>query len=451
MKPGKLAGLISGNLRRNRKNLIFSSVGIVVGISSFIFFIALGDGVKRVVATEIFPVEANRIMVVARTAQFGSMAAGRVIDDEAIDKLRQLQGVKDVYPRMKLAFLATSSLDGRNISPAALGLLSRIPGITRSMVDSVRGIRMWLEIMGNGIDPRLVKDDVVTGEFKDVSEDQPIPVLLSKRMIEIYNTSFAKARALPQINTMVIPFLPPVPLTLNNSFISHGSRGQVLKTRMKIVGLSHHAIMGGISIPLETARKYNRRFAGEQAARSYDAAIVEVTSSDFLGQVQQDVRGLGFDIDISERRMAESVGLVVTLVTLGFTLISLIIVGIAAVSIAHTFFMIIFERKREIGLLRAVGATRADIRGIILGEAAFVGALGGTLGIGLGYAFCRMVDWFVNHFLPDFPFKPGSFFSYPAWLFFGAIGFAILFCVVGAFFPAHRAATMDPASALTGR
>lgn len=451
MKPGKLAGIISSNLRRNRKNLIFSSIGIVVGISSFVFFIALGGGVKRVVATEIFPMEANRIKVVARTAQFGSLAAGRVIDDDAIAKLQGLDGVKNVYPRMKLDFLATSSLDGRNISPAALGLLSKIPGITQRMVDGVRGIRMWLEIMGNGIDPRLVKNDVVAGEFKDPPDGQPIPVLLSKRMIEIYNTSFAKARSLPQINEMVIPFLPPVPLTLNNSYISHGLRGRPFQTRMKIVGLSHHAIMGGITIPIETARKYNRRFAGEQAARNYDAAIVEVSSSDYLGKVQTAVRQLGFDIDVSERRMAESVGLVVTLVTLGFTLISLIIVGIAAVSIAHTFFMIIYERKREIGLLRAVGATRSDIRRIILGEATFIGALGGVLGIGLGYGFCRLVDWFVSHFLPDFPFKPDSFFAYPAWLFFGAIGFAILFCALGAFFPAHRAATMDPASALTGR
>jgi hypothetical protein len=54
MKTGKLSRIISLNLRRNRKNLIFSSVGIVVGISSFFFFIALGHGIKHTVATEIW-------------------------------------------------------------------------------------------------------------------------------------------------------------------------------------------------------------------------------------------------------------------------------------------------------------------------------------------------------------------------------------------------------------
>jgi putative ABC transport system permease protein len=451
MKAGKLTRLIAQNLRRNRKNLVFSSVGIVVGISSFVFFIALGSGIKRVVATEIFPVDANRVQVVPRTSGFGSLAAGRIIDEDALAEFKGLEGVLAVYPRMKLAFLATSSLDGRDISPAALSMLSRIPGITSRMVGSIKDVRMWLEIMGNGIDPRLVKNDVIAGEFKDVPDDQPIPVLLSRRMIEIYNTSFAKTRSLPQITGMVIPFIPPVPLTLNNSFISRGARRQPFQTKMKVVGLSHHALMGGITVPLETARRFNRRFAGEQAGRTYDAAIVEVVSSDHLGPVQESIRQLGFDIDISERRMAESVGLIVTLVTLGFTLISLIIVGIAAVSIAHTFFMIIYERKREIGLLRAVGGTRGDIRLIILGEASFVGVVGGVLGMGLGAGVCQLADWMVSRFLPDFPFKPESFFTYPAWLFFGAIGFAIFFCALGAFFPAHRAASLDPASTLTGR
>jgi putative ABC transport system permease protein len=451
MKTKKLTRIISQNLRRNRKNLVFSSIGIVVGISSFVFFIALGTGIKHVVATEIFPVAANRVQVVPRTAQFGSLAAGRIIDDDTLTELRALPGVKAVYARMRMSFLATSTLDGRDISPTAMSLLSKIPGITPQMVGSVKNIRMYLEIMGTGVDPRLVADDIIAGEFKDPPEGQPIPVLLSRRMIEIYNTSFAMIRSLPQINEMVIPFIPPVPLSLNKSFISRGHRGKPIDTKMKVVGLSHQAIMGGITVPLETAKKYNRMFVGEQAARTYSAAIVEVNSSDFLGPVQETVKKLGYDIDLSERRMAESIGLIVTLVTLGFTLISLIIVGIAAVSIAHTFFMIIYERKREIGLLRAMGATRADIRRIILGEASFVGVVGGILGTGLGILICFLVDLVVAKFLPDFPFKPETFFTYPIWLFFGAISFAVCFCVLGAFFPAHRAASLDPASTLTGR
>ena len=312
-------------------------------------------------------------------------------------------------------------------------------------------MRMWLEIMGTGIDPRLVAEDAVAGEFADMPEGEPIPVLLSSRMIEIYNASFAEARSLPQIDAKMLPFIPPLPLTLNHSFISRKVRGASVRTTMKVVGLSRHAIMGGITMPLETARRYNRRFVGEQAAATYDAVILRVETSEHLGPVQESIGALGFDIDLREKRMAESVGLVVVLVTLGFTLISLIIVGIAAVNIAHTFFMIIYERKRELGLMRAVGATRRDVRTMILGEATIIGIIGGGLGIGLGVLACLVADLLIAGALPDFPFKPDTFFVYPSWLFPGAVGFAVLFCWLGAIFPAQRAARMDPATALTGR
>jgi hypothetical protein len=451
MKPGKLGSLIGQNLKRNRKNLVFSSIGIVVGISSFFFFVALGSGIKRVVATEIFPVDANRVQVVPRSAQFGALSGGRTLDEDSLQAFSRIGGVRAVYPRMKLAFLASCTVDGREISPGTLAMLERIPGISRQSIAAIRDVRVWLEIMGDGIDPRLVKDDLVAGGFENPSPGEPIPVLLSKRMIEIYNGSFAEARSLPKISEMLLPFIPPVPLTLNHSFISRDLRGQPLQTRMRVAGLSRYAIMGGITVPLDTARQYNRMFAGEQAAHTYDAAILEVESSDFLGPVQERINELGFDIDLSERRMAESVGLAVTLVTLGFSLISLIIVGLAAVNIAHTFFMIIFERKREIGLMRALGATRGDTRAIILGEASVVGVLGGVAGILLGWCACLVMDGLVARVLPDFPFKPGSFFSYPPWIFFGGILLAVAFCWLGAIFPAQRAARLDPASTLSGR
>ena len=240
-------------------------------------------------------------------------------------------------------------------------------------------------------------------------------------------------------------------INTRNNNLEAKSDAWIVETNMKVVGLSRHAIMGGVTMPLETARRFNRRFVGQQAATTYDAAILQLASSDQLGPAQEAVRGLGFELDLREKRMAESVGLAVTLVTLGFTLISLIIVGIAAVNIAHTFFMIIYERKRELGLLRALGATRSDVRRIILGEATLVGVVGGGLGLGLGLAACLLADLLMAGVLPDFPFKPASFFSYPIWLFFGAIGFAVLFCWLGAIFPAVRAARLDPASALTGR
>ncbi len=451
MRTGKLTRFVTQNLQRNRKNLVFSGIGIVVGIVSFTFFIALGYGANEVVATRIFPLDANRLQVVPRTTQFGSLAEGRILDDAVLTELSRLPGVNAVYPRMKLSVLTTMSLEGDHIPQEAVAMLGKVPGITPAMLAGLKQVRMWMEIMVTGLDPRLVKPDVLTGDFRDPPPGEPIPALLSRRMIEIYNTSFAKARGLPRLSELVIPFLPPFPLTVNHSFISRDVSGSAMSTRIKLTGLSHHALMGGISLPLDTVRRWNREYLGARAAQAYDGAIVEVSSSDRLGPVQQEIQRMGFDIDLGEKRMAESVGFAVTLVTLGFTLISLIIVGIAAINMAHTFFMIIYERKREIGLLRALGATRADVRSLILAEASFLGAVGGLLGTGLGTFMCWAMNRVAGSVLPDFPFKPDRFFVLPWWLPLSGITFAILFCAIGAYFPARRAARLDPASTLTGR
>ncbi|MBN2199610.1 MAG: ABC transporter permease [Candidatus Aminicenantes bacterium] len=452
MNFSSLGRFVGQDLRRNRRNFVFAVVGIVVGISSFVFFIGLGSGIQRVVSTEIFPLEANRIRVVPRMMQFDDAASGRVIDAAALGEFSRIPGVAAVYPRMKLAVPSTMAMVGSRIDPEEIERISRMPGVRPEWLVAVRDFNSWLEIMADGLDPRLVENDAVFGEFRDPDPGRPVPILLSKRLVELYNSGFARTRNLPPVNDILIPYLPALPLTVNDSFVSDAQvRGDKVPLQVRLVGTSHHALLGGISMPLETVRKLNRALRGERAADAYDMAVLEAESSARLTSIQEAVRALGFGIDTGQQRMAESVGFVVTLVTLGFTLISLVIVALAAVNIAHTFFMIISERRREIGLLRAVGATRRDIRVVFLGEAALVGGLGGAAGVALGTAACLAVDWLAVRLLPEFPFKPDRFFGYPWWMPVGGILIAVLFCVAGAFPPSRRASGLDPASTLTGR
>lgn len=452
MRIRSLARFVRQNLRRNRRNFVFAGVGIVVGISSFVFFIGLGSGIQRVVSTEIFPLEANRIQVVPRLMQFEDAAAGRVIGAAALAEFARIPGVAAVYPRMKLAVPATLAMVGSRIDPAEIERISRMPGVRPEWLVAVRDFNSWMEIMADGVDPRLVAEDAVFGAFRDPEPGRPVPVLLSKRLVELYNSSFAKSRNLPPVNDILIPYLPTLPLTVNDSFVSRAQvHGEKIPLGIRLVGTSHHALLGGITMPLETVRKLNRVLRGEKAADTYESAVLEAESSARLTSVQEAVKALGFALDTSQQRMAESVGFVVTLVTLGFSLISLVMVGLAAVNIAHTFYMIISERRREIGLLRAVGATRRDVRAMILGEAALVGGLGGVAGAAVGTAACAAVDWLAVRLLPEFPFKPDHFFSYPWWMLAGGVAVSVLFCVAGAFPPSRRAATLDPASSLSGR
>jgi predicted lysophospholipase L1 biosynthesis ABC-type transport system permease subunit len=111
-------------------------------------------------------------------------------------------------------------------------------------------------------------------------------------------------------------------------------------------------------------------------------------------------------IDDQERRLAESVGFAVTLTTSALALLSILICILAAVNIAQTLFASVRARAKEIGIMQSVGASRTDIRSIILSEAAAIGFAGGACGTLGALGLERLADRLSVSYLPVFPFKP---------------------------------------------
>jgi ABC-type antimicrobial peptide transport system permease subunit len=111
--------------------------------------------------------------------------------------------------------------------------------------------------------------------------------------------------------------------------------------------------------------------------------------------------------------------------------------------------MQVTERRRELGLLRAVGATQHDVRMVVLGEAALIGLIGGLLGVLLGMTIAAGIDYASAHYLPRFPYKPATWFNFKWWIWLGGLGCAAGFAVFGGYLPARRASTMQPAQALS--
>jgi len=462
--PARLARLVLEDLRRNRTHLGLASIGIVVGIAAFTFFLALGAGVKRVVLGEIFPIDKLEVVPKTLDVDLGPLKMGLGADDldqAAVERLRAIPGVRGAYPKMKLTVPA--------IATGGEKLLGR-PFAT--------------ELVADGIDPALVAGDVAPGyEFRDFEdpadprntaarvpctadtacpahqycEDLPkgaplttprvclpyIPVLISNHLHELYNGSIARAHGLPRINPEFAIGITGK-LWFGESMISKAT-GTPIRRRGMLVGFSARAMTIGATLPIGYVKRMNVAFGGPEAATRYHSVLLEV-DKDRITAVAGAVSAAGFSL---EDTGAERAGLMIAVFMLVFGLIGATIVGIAAVNIMHTFFMIIYERKREIGILRAVGASRADIRRLILGEAAAVGLATGTLGVGTALAFARLCDFVSARWLPDFPYKPASYFSFSPALVGAALGFAVLFCLVGAFFPARRAAALDPAAVLS--
>jgi ABC-type antimicrobial peptide transport system permease subunit len=286
-----------------------------------------------------------------------------------------------------------------------------------------------------------------------------VPVLVSQTLIELYNSQFAPAHNLPEIGELET-FIAKrggfgamsFEIKLGDTLVA-GSNAQIDPSKKHtvqavVVGISPKAMMTGMTMPIGYMRRWLKDYVGEDAAKQYSRIIVTLKNKDRLAVFNQWVMDAGLR---TEDSVGERFATAIFVVEILFFLISFAIIFISAINIAHNLFMQVTERRREIGVLRAVGATRLDVRLIILGEAALIGIVGGVIGILAAVASAHLADIALTQLLPRFPFKPDTYFDFKLWILAGGMGFSTVFCILGGFFPARKASNIEPAQALAAQ
>jgi len=142
----------------------------------------------------------------------------------------------------------------------------------------------------------------------------------------------------------------------------------------------------------------------------------------------------------------------VTLIAAGLNLFAMIALFVAGIGITNTLVTSVVERTKEIGILRAVGATRGQIMGLFLLEGAIIGLLGAALGLALARGFIAWADRWVRGLvekqMDGEKMLSTTLFAFPWWLWVGAVTFAVLLTTLAALYPARRAAKIHPIEAL---
>jgi putative ABC transport system permease protein len=122
--------------------------------------------------------------------------------------------------------------------------------------------------------------------------------------------------------------------------------------------------------------------------------------------------------------------------------------AVASLAIVNTLVMAVLERRREIGIMKALGASDIDVKKLFFAEAATMGLFGGGLGVALGWVMGRAINFGTNLYLHKMKMPAENLWTVPLWLVFGAIAFAVLVSVLAGIYPAARAAKLDPVQAL---
>jgi len=212
---------------------------------------------------------------------------------------------------------------------------------------------------------------------------------------------------------------------------------------------------GRLLIPLQIAQ--NLRIAqptdmremlrGNTGKPSYESLTVRVSSPKAVQAVEDAIKGMGFGT-FSILDATKNLRLFFTVFDLLLGIFGSLALTVASLGIINTLVMAILERRREIGILKALGAADRDVRRLFFAEAGAMGLLGGVLGVAIGWLIGRALTFGTNVYLQKQELPPIDLSSIPWWMVVGAIAFSFFVSLGAGMYPASRAARLNPVEAL---
>lgn len=399
---GSKAALLSIKAHALRSAL--TTLGIIIGVAAVITVVAIMQGLSHSITSQLDDLGSDMITLRAYTSNEQQMlgAANRLHHDDFLMLKSRIQNVEDMTATMQAFSMGSTVQYGRSNTQ------TQIIGTDSSYQNVVK------------VYPEL-------GRFLSISDDD------HRRRVAFIGSSLIRKLDLPA---------NPVGEFINLSGDWFRIIG-VAETRGALFGFDQDNY---IIAPFSTIRS----LTGELAASNIEI-MFRPTNAAILPQVQEQMRQLlrqryklqGDDADtfefISAERMIQqfaSITQSVTLVAAGVVGISLLVGGIGVMNI---MLVSVTERTREIGIVKALGATPQFILLQFLVEALVLSLFGGLIGLLLGYGIAA----FIGLMMPAMPDA-----LVPMWAILLSIGFTTLIGVVFGLAPAIKAARLNPIDAL---
>jgi putative ABC transport system permease protein len=413
----------------HKSRTAISVLGIAVGIGALVFFLALGAGLRAfALGKAADDVDARLLEVIPKTMEIGFFKIHRPgllgnsgLDAATLERLRRVEHITAVYPRRLMRVPATAK--------GGAGLL---------------GKDMLTDLFAEGIDTELLAK-TVSREALEYKPGQPIPVVANDQLLQLFNGSVAEALTVPKLaKDAVVGFT--FDIVLGQSFLMGQAGSKKVQTvRARIVGFSPYAMKLGVSFPMPALEAIEKEFREGEEPPTYTAAMVFVADADKAAAVSIAIDKLGLKVSESNRRTADAI----RLATLTLALIASLVLLVAAFNIGQTFVAQLIERRAELALLKALGASSLQIVWLVLVQAVIIGVLGGALGVALGFGLSTLAENSLQSWVSDMPFRPEHFFAFERTLVPFGIAIATLAAVLGALLPALRAMRDSPARVLS--
>jgi ABC-type antimicrobial peptide transport system permease subunit len=401
------------NLNRRKVRTVLTSTGVIVGILTIVTMVSLGVGVQREIQAQFDALGLENVFV--RPGESG--------EGDFFTQFGLPQRERPITPQTVAGWEALPDVEGVTVQVTLEGVttLLELPDGTLKAVQ-VTG----LDLFPN---PFRTPSTALAGDITPVERQGQVVIA---------------AGALPRgVDAQAIA-------GQELAIVLQSPRGESQRFPVRVAGVSsldENELQASVA-DMAAMKSWWFNTPDYLATQGYDLAVVKAADVQAAAALVRTLRDSEYRVQSLEL-ILEQANRVFAVINVMLASVGGLALLVASLGIINTMIMAIYERTREIGTLKAIGASRGDIRSMFMIEAGLIGLLGGAVGtVGgwlLGLLLNRVIAWYIER--EQLPIA-ATFFVTPWWLALAALAFAALVGVVAGLYPAARAARLDPLVAL---
>lgn len=457
MKFFDLLRMSISNLWKRKLRTVLTVLGVVIGITSIVVMVALGNGLKQSMLdnyanyssmTQI-QISSGGGYFISSDGSSGQQEEKR-LDDSFVQELLNMEHVSEVYPRLNVSVIAKAGkysgwLDLSGITKEEFETLN-IPIAQGKLPDSDTELQFFY---GNNVLTQFFVEKTGTYVYWETNEAPDID-LMNDPLFIIFDTDayWSSKGGGSEDGT---PVKQPKKYIIEACGLMEGELGEWTNNNSQSVLCNIDALKAELKrifkknpIPGQPTRKngkpYNELF--------YSTIIVQVDDMENVTPLTNTLKDMGYDAYSSAEWIQQELDSM-NMIQAVLGAIGAVAMLVAAISITNTMMMSIYERTKEIGVMKVIGCDIHNIQGLFLMEAGFIGFIGGVIGVGFSYVLSLVINGLMaSSGMGDNMGITGSICRIPVWLCPLAILFAILIGMIAGFIPSLRAMRLSPLAAI---
>lgn len=440
-----LLSMSVNNLRRRKLRTALTVLGVIIGVASVVIMVSLGIGLNQLMLEMYSSYGDMTTISVYSNSRYMDAASSdsepMYLTDEVMEQFKHLDHVDGVSPMLSCYALFKQGLYETTVD---------ITGVSQEYLEKIP--------LGQGQIPE---------------EGGPMKLIYGNCVIQWFRNSktgegYWETQKLPDVDFMNKPMF--VIFDMDSYYQSQGGGENAPKPPKKYMIETAGVVEGGVDeynsyaysvyteiegLKAQLKQIFKKKPIPNQPTNKkgkpypyfiYDNAVVFVDDMANVTEVQKVISDMGYQANSQMEWIEQSQQTydIIQMVLGGIGAISLFV---AAIGIANTMMMSIYERTKEIGVIKVLGCDMGNIRNMFLIESGFIGFMGGVIGLSISFA----VSYAMNNFLglgQAMMGVDGDISRIPLWLAASAVVFAIFVGMVAGFFPSLRAMKLSPLAAI---